>query len=44
LAYFAAGCVATVAARNLHVGVRTVTYRPQQIKELWRIKLVATVN
>jgi sugar diacid utilization regulator len=33
-AYFAAGGVATTAARNLHVGIRTVTYRLNRIKTL----------
>lgn len=33
-AYFAAGRVTTLAARRLHVGVRTVTYRLQRVKEL----------
>ncbi|WP_199178242.1 PucR family transcriptional regulator [Mycobacterium hubeiense] len=33
-AYFMAGGVATLAARHLHVGVRTVTYRLQRVKEL----------
>jgi sugar diacid utilization regulator len=33
-AYFACGSVATVCARNLHLGVRTVTYRLQRIREL----------
>ncbi len=33
-AYFAAGQVATVAARRLRVGVRTVAYRLQRVKEL----------
>jgi sugar diacid utilization regulator len=33
-AYFAAGRVATVAARELHVGVRTVTYRLDRVKAL----------
>lgn len=33
-AYFTAGNVATVAAQRLHVGVRTVTYRLQRVKEL----------
>ncbi len=33
-AYFACGRVATVCARNLHLGVRTVTYRLQRIREL----------
>jgi sugar diacid utilization regulator len=34
LAYFTAGGVATVAAKRLHVGVRTVTYRLNRVKEL----------
>jgi sugar diacid utilization regulator len=33
-AYFAHGQVATACARELHVGVRTVTYRLQRVKEL----------
>ncbi len=33
-AYFASGRVATVCARELHVGVRTVTYRLHRVKEL----------
>jgi DNA-binding PucR family transcriptional regulator len=33
-AYFASGGVATEAARRLHVGVRTVTYRLGRIREL----------
>jgi len=33
-AYFTAGGVATLAAQDLHIGVRTVTYRLQRIKEL----------
>lgn len=33
-AYFTAGGVATVAAQDLHIGVRTVTYRLQRINEL----------
>jgi len=33
-AYFAAGRVTTLAAQRLHVGVRTVTYRLQRVKEL----------
>ena len=33
-AYFKAGGVATFAAERLHVGVRTVTYRLQRVKEL----------
>jgi hypothetical protein len=33
-AYFAAGGVATAAARELHVGVRTVTYRLDRIRAL----------
>lgn len=33
-AYFMTGGVATHAARRLHVGVRTVTYRLQRVKEL----------
>ncbi|WP_447007820.1 PucR family transcriptional regulator [Saccharothrix isguenensis] len=33
-AYFACGRVATVCARNMHLGVRTVTYRLQRIREL----------
>ena len=33
-AYFAAGGVATVAARDLHVAVRTVTYRLDRVEEL----------
>lgn len=33
-AYFAAGQVATAAARALHVGVRTVTYRLNRVREL----------
>jgi sugar diacid utilization regulator len=33
-AYFAAGGVATAAARELHVGVRTVTYRLDRVKAL----------
>ncbi|MFC6088014.1 PucR family transcriptional regulator [Saccharothrix lopnurensis] len=33
-AYFAAGRVATACARELHVGVRTVTYRLQRVREL----------
>jgi len=33
-AYFGAGNVATEAARRLHVGVRTVTYRLERIREL----------
>jgi sugar diacid utilization regulator len=33
-AYFAAGGVATIAARDLHVGVRTVTYRLNRLKTL----------
>ncbi|GGP74041.1 PucR family transcriptional regulator [Saccharothrix coeruleofusca] len=33
-AYFANGQVATACARELHVGVRTVTYRLQRVKEL----------
>jgi sugar diacid utilization regulator len=33
-AYFAAGQVATAAAQELHVGVRTVTYRLDRIKAL----------
>jgi sugar diacid utilization regulator len=32
--YFMAGAVTTEAARRLHVGVRTVTYRLQRVKEL----------
>lgn len=34
LAYFAAGRLATAAARELHVGVRTVTYRLNRVKAL----------
>jgi sugar diacid utilization regulator len=34
LAYFAAGGVATAAARELHVGVRTVTYRLDRVEAL----------
>jgi hypothetical protein len=33
-AYFAARGVSAVAARRLHVGVRTVTYRLQRVKQL----------
>ncbi|WP_419999274.1 PucR family transcriptional regulator [Streptomyces boninensis] len=33
-AYFAAGRMATAAARELHVGVRTVTYRLDRVEEL----------
>ncbi|QFZ20182.1 PucR family transcriptional regulator [Saccharothrix syringae] len=33
-AYFASGRVATACARDLHVGVRTVTYRLQRVREL----------
>jgi sugar diacid utilization regulator len=33
-AYFAAGRVTTLAAQRLHVGVRTVTYRLQRVREL----------
>lgn len=33
-AYFTTGGVATLAAQNLHLGVRTVTYRLQRVKEL----------
>lgn len=33
-AYFASGAVATVAARELHVGVRTVTHRLARVREL----------
>lgn len=33
-AYFAAGGVATLAARDLHVAVRTVTYRLGRVQEL----------
>lgn len=33
-AYFAAGSVATTAARELHVAVRTVTYRLDRVEEL----------
>ncbi len=33
-AYFAAGQVATATARTLHVGVRTVTYRLNRVREL----------
>ncbi|TQM79347.1 sugar diacid utilization regulator [Saccharothrix saharensis] len=33
-AYFAHGQVAAACARQLHVGVRTVTYRLQRVKEL----------
>lgn len=33
-AYFASGRVATIAARELHVGVRTVTYRLDRVKTL----------
>jgi sugar diacid utilization regulator len=33
-AYFTAGRVATVAARDLQIGVRTVTYRLRRIREL----------
>ena len=33
-AYFTTGCVTTRTARRLHVGVRTVTYRLQRVKEL----------
>ena len=33
-AYFASGGVAAEAARRLHVGVRTVTYRLERIREL----------
>jgi sugar diacid utilization regulator len=33
-AYFAAGGVATIAARDLHVAVRTVTYRLDRVEEL----------
>lgn len=33
-AYFAAGAVATDAAKRLHVSVRTVTYRLERIKAL----------
>lgn len=33
-AYFACGQVATACARELHVGVRTVTYRLHRVKEL----------
>jgi sugar diacid utilization regulator len=33
-AYFTAGGVATLAAQDLHIGVRTVTYRLQRVKEL----------
>jgi DNA-binding PucR family transcriptional regulator len=32
--YFMAGGVATVTAERLHVGVRTVTYRLQRIREV----------
>lgn len=32
--YFMAGAVTTEAARRLHVGTRTVTYRLQRVKEL----------
>ncbi|WP_188186901.1 PucR family transcriptional regulator [Nonomuraea sp. SYSU D8015] len=33
-AYFATGGVATLTARRLHVGVRTVTYRLERVREL----------
>ncbi|WP_246148218.1 PucR family transcriptional regulator [Nonomuraea turkmeniaca] len=33
-AYFATGAVATLTAGRLHIGVRTVTYRLQRIREL----------
>jgi hypothetical protein len=33
-AYFACGGVATEAARRLHVGVRTITYRLERIRDL----------
>jgi hypothetical protein len=33
-AYFAAGAVATLAARRLHIGVRTVTHRLARISQL----------